>query len=71
MAKKQAKPASGKVEALFVKSKIRDYIKSKDCNTASAVLDGNALNDIIIEMLDKAISRAKANKRKTVQERDI
>lgn len=68
MAKKKS---SDKVEPLFVKSKIREYIKSKDCNTASAVLDGNELNDLIIELLDKAIERAKANKRKTVQDRDI
>lgn len=65
------KPASAKPEALFVKSKVRDFIKGKECNTASGVLDGNTLNDIIIELLDKAIARAKANKRKTVQERDL
>jgi histone H3/H4 len=59
------------VDTLFVKSKVRDYIKSKDCNTSGAVLDGDSLNNAIIEILDKAISRAKANKRKTVQEKDI
>jgi len=66
-----AKKKAGGPEPLFVKSKVREYIKAKDCNTASAVLDGDALNNIIIEMLDKAIARAKSNKRKTVQERDI
>ncbi len=66
MAKKKAG-----TEPLFVKSKVREYIKGKDCNTASAVLDGDALNNIIIELLDKAIGRAKGNKRKTVQERDM
>ena len=60
-----------KIEPLFVKSKIREYIKGKDCNTASAVLDGDALNGIIIGMLDKAIARAKANGRKTVKDRDL
>ena len=59
------------IDPLFVKSKVREYIKGKDCNTASAVLDGDALNNIIIELLDKAIGRAKGNKRKTVQERDM
>lgn len=59
------------IDPLFVKSKVREYIKSHECNTASAVLDGDALNNIIIELLDNAIGRAKANKRKTVQERDM
>ncbi|MHA1195857.1 MAG: DUF1931 domain-containing protein [Promethearchaeota archaeon] len=60
-----------KVEPLFVKSKVREYIKSKGLNTASAVLDGDTLNNIIIEMLDKAVERAKANNRKTVKARDL
>ena len=60
-----------KVEPLFVKSKVREFIKGKGLNTSSGVLDGEALNGIIIEMLDKAIARCKANGRKTVQERDM
>ncbi len=65
MAKKNA------VETLFVKSKVREYIKGKDCNTSGAVLDGSALNNAIIDILDKAIARTKANNRKTVQEKDL
>ncbi|MFX0024903.1 MAG: DUF1931 domain-containing protein [Candidatus Hermodarchaeota archaeon] len=65
MAKKAA------VETLFVKSKVKEHIKSKGCNTASEVLDGNKLNSILIELLEKAVARAKANNRKTVQERDL
>jgi histone H3/H4 len=65
------KASTEKIEALFVKSKVREYIKSKDCNTASAVLDGELLNGIITKMLDKAITRAKANGRKTVKDRDL
>ena len=61
----------GNVEPLFVKSKVREYIKGKGCNTSSAILDGDALNNIIIEILDKAIARTKGNNRKTVSERDI
>ena len=61
----------GSVEALFVKSKVREYIKSKECNTSGDVIDGPALNNAIIEVLDKAIARAKANNRKTVQEKDL
>ncbi|MFO8018675.1 MAG: hypothetical protein R6U96_08580 [Promethearchaeia archaeon] len=59
------------VDTLFVKSKVREYIKQKGCNTSGAVLDGDSLNNAIIELLDKAIARTKANKRKTVQEKDI
>ena len=66
MAKKAAA-----VDALFVKSKVRDYIKSKGCNTSGDLIDGKALNDAIIDVLDKAIARAKANGRKTVQEKDL
>ena len=58
-------------EALFVKSKVREYIKSKGCNTSGDVLDGDALNNFIMSVLDKAIARAKNKNRKTVQERDL
>jgi len=66
-----AKKAPGGIEALFVKSKVRDYIKSKGCNTSGDLIDGPALNDAITAVLDKAIGRAKANGRKTVQEKDL
>jgi histone H3/H4 len=59
------------VDVLFVKSKVREYIKSKECNTSGDVIDGPALNDALIDILDKAIKRAKANGRKTVQEKDL
>ena len=65
MAKKAA------VDVLFVKSKVREYIKSKNCNTSGDVIDGPALNNALIDILDKAIARAKANGRKTVQEKDL
>jgi len=66
MAKKGAK-----VEALFVKSKVREYIKGNECNTSGDLIDGDSLNNAIIGVLDKAIARAKANGRKTVQEKDL
>jgi len=59
------------VDVLFVKSKIREYIKSKGCNTSGDVIDGPALNEAIVTILDAAIGRAKANGRKTVQEKDL
>ncbi|MFW9772277.1 MAG: DUF1931 domain-containing protein [Promethearchaeota archaeon] len=58
-------------DTLFVKSKVKEYIKGKGCNTASEVLDGNKLNAILLDLLNKAVERAKANNRKTVQERDL
>jgi len=64
MAKKAAEP-------LYVKSKVREYIKGKGCNTSSGVLDGNTLNKLIMEMLDNAVRRAKGNNRKTVKARDL
>ena len=67
---KKAK-AAAKADVLFVKSKVRDYIKSKGCNTSGELIDGASLNDAIIDVLDKAIARAKANGRKTVQEKDL
>jgi len=62
---------AGKVEPLFVKSKVREYIKGNECNTSSAVLDGEDFNKIIMSILDKAIARAKGNNRKTVKARDL
>ena len=58
-------------EVLFVKSKVREYIKSKGCNTSGDVIDGDSLNKVIIDVLNAAIGRAKANGRKTVQEKDL
>ncbi|MFX1408036.1 MAG: hypothetical protein ACFFC9_05805 [Promethearchaeota archaeon] len=66
-----AKKAAGKVEPLFVKSKVREYIKGKGLNTSSGILDGEALNGMITWMLDKAVERAKGNGRKTVKARDL
>ena len=63
------KPAGS--EPLYVKSKVREFIKAKECNTSSGVLDGDALNHIIQGMLDKAVARAQANGRKTVKARDL
>ncbi|MFW9821150.1 MAG: hypothetical protein ACFFE5_16215 [Candidatus Thorarchaeota archaeon] len=64
MAKKATEP-------LYVKSKVREYIKGKGCNTSSGVLDGDTLNKLIMELLDNAVRRAKGNNRKTVKARDL
>ncbi|MHA1437298.1 MAG: GTP-binding protein [Promethearchaeota archaeon] len=52
------------------KEAINYIVKSKG-NTSSMLVNGNALNKIIKEILDKAIARAKANRRKTVKQIDI
>jgi histone H3/H4 len=59
------------VEPLYVKSKVREYIKGKGCNTSSGVLDGDTLNKLIMELLNNAVRRAKGNNRKTVKARDL
>jgi len=59
------------MDPLYVKSKIREYIKENGLQTSSSVIDGEVLNERIIEILDQAIDRAKKNKRKTVKARDI
>ena len=65
------KKKAASVDTLFVKSKVREYIKSKGLNTSGDVIDGDSLNKRIVELLDRAIERAKGNKRKTVQEKDL
>jgi len=66
-----AEKAKEKADILFVKSKVRDYVHSKECNASSDVLDGDSLDKIIKGLLDRAIERAKANNRKTVMEKDL
>ncbi len=56
-------------EMLIVGTKVKNYIKGKDVMSSSDVLD--ELNSAVYWMLDKAIERAKANGRKTVQGRDV
>ena len=60
-----------KTDPLFVKSKVREFIKGNGCNTSSGVLDGDTLNKIIMGIIDKAVARAQANGRKTVKARDL
>jgi len=56
-------------EVLVVGSKVKAYIKSKDMRCAGDSI--GALSDAVSCILDKAIARAKANKRSTVQAQDI
>ena len=56
-------------ERLLVGTKVKDYVKSKDLMSSADMLD--ALNDCVYDCLDRAIERAKANGRKTLQPRDV
>ena len=58
-------------DSFIVKSKVKEYIKSNGCNSSRDIIDGDALNNVIIKILDKAIARTKANGRKTVKGKDI
>lgn len=58
-------------DPLYVKSKIRDYVKEKGLMTGSDVVDGDKLNERLTSLLDNAIDRAKANGRKTLKARDL
>lgn len=60
-----------KTDTLFVKSKVREYIKSQGADPKSDLLDANALNGAIIDMLNRTIGRAKANARKSISSRDL
>jgi histone H3/H4 len=60
--------------ALIVKNNIRKVVKELDKeNSVSSVADevGMALERKTEEILEKAIERAKANKRRTLQARDL
>ncbi len=56
-------------DLLLVRSKVKEYAKKKKMRfSEDAIL---ALNKEVITLIDKAIERAKASKRGTVQGRDI
>lgn len=57
-------------EILVVASKLKDYIRIKsEMNTSASVM--SILSDILRELCDQAIDRARADGRKTVMDRDF
>lgn len=56
-------------EILVVGSKVKEYIKTKGCMTSGELI--SALSDRVECLLDRAIERAQANKRKTVGPHDV
>ncbi|HAK95958.1 MAG TPA: hypothetical protein DCM87_13440 [Planctomycetes bacterium] len=67
MAKKAKKGACA--EPLIVASKVKAFVKSKGMMSSKDFLC--ALNGAICELIAKAATRAKENKRSTVQPRDV
>ena len=57
------------LEIMVVQSKVKDYIKSKGCMTASETME--ALSNKVSALLDAAIERTKANGRSTVKPQDL
>ena len=64
-----AKSAPKEVEVLLVASKVRDAIRSKDCNVAGDALEG--LNQWVHWLIQQASRRAQENGRKTVRAHDF
>jgi histone H3/H4 len=56
-------------DILIVASKVKDYIKSKNCQTAAEVIE--ALSKKVTKLLDEACSRTKENGRVTVKGYDL
>ncbi len=69
VAKKGSKKNCVARETLCVGSKVKAYIKSKDCMTSADSI--TALSDKIYDLLDAATERTKANKRSTVKPQDL
>ena len=61
--------AKKKREPLVVASKMKAYIKSKKMMTSSESVE--AISDKVYDLLDNAISRAKANRRSTIKAQDL
>ena len=66
--KKAAKKASKK-DVLVVASKVKTYIRSKGAMCSADAVQ--AMSDCIYCCLDRAIDRAKANRRTTVKAQDL
>lgn len=67
-AKKTAKKASKK-DVLVVASKVKAYIRSKGAMCSADAIQG--MSDCLYCCLDRAIDRAKANRRSTVKAQDL
>ncbi|MBU4485097.1 hypothetical protein KKA47_06730 [bacterium] len=56
-------------ENYVVVSKVKEFLKNKGFQTSATAVD--ALSNAVADLLNKAATRAKLNKRQTVQDKDI
>ncbi len=56
-------------ELLIVRSKVREYAKKKKVNLGGDA--AQALSKEVSRLIDRAVERAKANRRSTIKGRDI
>ncbi len=56
-------------DVLVVQSKVKEFLKSKGCNTSSEV--AASLSKAVADLLNKGVERCKANGRKTVKGTDL
>ena len=68
-AKKPARRKAAAPVTLVVGSKVKEYVKGQGCKNSAEVLD--AANAAMQAILDKACTRASANKRSTVRAQDF
>ena len=59
----------GVIKMYVVKSKVRDYIRKKKMSFGGDAAD--ALSKEVQRIVDRAVERAKANRRSTIKGRDI
>lgn len=64
----EEKPAE-ETKNLFPESRVKEYLKGQDIRISSEALP--ALDSAVKALLDKAASRAKENKRGTIQAQDL
>lgn len=69
MAKKAKAKKGGKKDVLIVGSKMKDAIRSNNCNVSGDAIE--YLNEKVHEMIKGAVQRAKENGRKTVRGYDF
>jgi len=67
--KKKAKKRAKAKEMLVVTSKIKAYVKGKKCMSSGDL--AAAVNDAVHALLNAAVKRAAANRRRTVKPQDL
>lgn len=67
MAKKKA--AKKPREMMLVQSKVKEYVRGSEMMCSGELIE--ALNEVVGDLLDRAVSRADGNGRKTVKAQDI